>query len=57
LSDVALAAEAGADSTARLTEARAGRAAYVPGDSLIGVQDPGAAAVAIALSAIAAAGA
>ncbi|MFC3687683.1 dihydroxyacetone kinase subunit DhaK [Aquipuribacter hungaricus] len=46
------AAEAGAEETAGMTTARAGRSAYVPSEHLR-VQDPGAAAVAIMLRAAA----
>ncbi|SEA32176.1 dihydroxyacetone kinase subunit DhaK [Rubrimonas cliftonensis] len=42
----AKAARAGADATARMTRARAGRAAYVGADKLAGCNDPGAEAVA-----------
>lgn len=55
LADAARAAVAGADSTAEFSVARAGRASYVPGEVLAGVADPGAVAVAIAISAMAAA--
>jgi dihydroxyacetone kinase len=46
----AIAARAGADATARMTRAKAGRAAYVSADLLNGVPDPGAEAVARLLS-------
>ncbi|WLA12102.1 dihydroxyacetone kinase subunit DhaK [Xanthomonas translucens] len=49
--DAARAARAGADATAQLTQARAGRAAAVPADALRGVADPGADAVARAFAA------
>lgn len=47
---IAAAAEAartGADATAKITRARAGRASYLPEDSLAGHNDPGAEAVAL----------
>jgi dihydroxyacetone kinase len=47
----ARAARAGADATARLDQARAGRSAAVPADALRGVVDPGAEAVARAFAA------
>ncbi|MFC6840144.1 dihydroxyacetone kinase subunit DhaK [Xanthomonas theicola] len=47
----ARAARAGADATAQLTRARAGRSAAVPADALRGVVDPGAEAVARAFAA------
>ncbi len=43
----ALAARKGADSTADIHRAKAGRAAYVPAENLKGYNDPGAEAVAI----------
>ncbi len=43
----ARAARKGADSTAAIYRARAGRAAYVPEENLKGNNDPGAEAVAI----------
>jgi dihydroxyacetone kinase len=43
----ASAARKGADSTASIHKAKAGRAAYVPSDNLKGHNDPGAEAVAI----------
>ncbi|UKE73068.1 dihydroxyacetone kinase subunit DhaK [Xanthomonas graminis] len=49
--DAARAARAGADATAQLTQARAGRSAAVPADALRGVADPGADAVARAFAA------
>jgi dihydroxyacetone kinase len=49
----ATAAQAGAARTATMAKAGAGRAAYVNAQNLDGVQDPGAAAVAIALTAAA----
>ena len=55
LASAAAAARAGADSTARIARATAGRAAYVPGDRLAGNPDPGAEAVAVILEALAAA--
>lgn len=47
LAAAAVAARAGASSTAGIHRARAGRAAYVPTDNLKGNNDPGAEAVAI----------
>jgi dihydroxyacetone kinase len=47
----ARAARTGADATARLDQARAGRSAAVPADALRGVVDPGAEAVARAFAA------
>ena len=47
LSAAANAARDGADSTARITRARAGRASYLPEESLLGHNDPGAEAVAL----------
>ena len=46
LTAAAAAARAGADATARMTEAHAGRAAQVRADALTGVTDPGAEAIA-----------
>ena len=43
----AIAARKGADSTAKITRAQAGRAAYVSAENLEGHNDPGAEAVAI----------
>ncbi|MEL6619662.1 MAG: dihydroxyacetone kinase subunit DhaK [Pseudomonadota bacterium] len=43
----AKAARAGADTTAAITRAKAGRAAYVPSENLAGHNDPGAEAVAL----------
>jgi dihydroxyacetone kinase len=45
LSDAADAARKGADSTAKMLEAKAGRSAYLNSESLEGVKDPGAVAV------------
>jgi dihydroxyacetone kinase len=42
----ATAARVGADATAQMSKAKAGRAAYVPEENLIGHKDPGAEAVA-----------
>ena len=42
----AAAARTGADNTATITKAKAGRAAYLPEQNLKGVNDPGAEAVA-----------
>jgi dihydroxyacetone kinase len=44
--DAAHAARQGAEATAHMAQARAGRSSYVPANHLLGVQDPGAAAVA-----------
>ena len=49
----AAAAQAGANRTATMAKAGAGRASYVNAQNLAGVQDPGAAAVAVALTAAA----
>ncbi len=49
LDAAARAARAGADATARITRARAGRASYLPEESLAGHNDPGAEAVALLL--------
>lgn len=46
LADAAKAARKGADATANITKARAGRASYVGADKLAGHNDPGAEAVA-----------
>jgi len=46
LQEAAIAARTGADSTSQMTKARSGRSAYVPAESLQGVTDPGAEAVA-----------
>lgn len=46
LADAAHAARQGADDTADMTQARAGRSAYVRDDALTGVVDPGAEAIA-----------
>lgn len=43
----AQAARRGADSTSKITQARAGRATYVPASNLLGHNDPGAEAVAL----------
>lgn len=51
LAAAARAARAGADATAQLAQARAGRSAAVPADALRGVVDPGAEAVARAFAA------
>lgn len=48
-----LAARSGADSTATMLHAAAGRASYVPSAALVGVVDPGAEAVARAFAALA----
>lgn len=49
----AAAARAGADSTAAIHRAKAGRAAYVPAENLKGHNDPGAEAVALLFDALA----
>ncbi|MBV7409016.1 MULTISPECIES: dihydroxyacetone kinase subunit DhaK [Roseobacteraceae] len=49
----AAAARAGADSTAQIHRAKAGRAAYVPSDNLKGHNDPGAEAVALVFEGLA----
>lgn len=46
LKEAAAAARAGADNTAKIRRAKAGRAAYVPEENLVGHNDPGAEAVA-----------
>ncbi len=46
LDDAAAAARAGAARTASMSRARAGRSGYVPASALVGVEDPGAAAIA-----------
>jgi dihydroxyacetone kinase len=46
LEQAAKAARAGADATAKMGRAKAGRASYVPEENLIGHNDPGAEAVA-----------
>jgi dihydroxyacetone kinase len=51
----ASAAATGAQTTAGIGTARAGRASYVPTEHLAGVPDPGAEAIAVALRAMAAA--
>ena len=53
LAAAAGAARAGADATAAITKAKAGRAAYVPEASLRGNNDPGAEAVALLLEGLA----
>jgi len=54
LAAAATAARAGAEHTATITRARAGRSAYVPEHALAGAVDPGAEAVALAFAALAA---
>lgn len=49
LDAAATAARAGADATARMKQARAGRSSYVPTSNLNGIPDPGAEAVATLL--------
>ncbi|HEC00455.1 MAG TPA: DAK2 domain-containing protein, partial [Sphingomonadales bacterium] len=46
MADAAVAARAGANSTAQMSKARAGRASYIHADNLSGVIDPGAEAIA-----------
>ena len=53
LAEAAAAARAGADATAKMPSARAGRASYVSASNLSGVIDPGAEAVAILFEALA----
>jgi len=53
LAGAAAAAKRGADRTATMTNARAGRASYVPEAALRGVPDPGAVAMAAVLAALA----
>lgn len=53
LGAAAQAARQGAEATAQLTQARAGRSSYVPAANLSGVQDPGAAAIAAVFEALA----
>ncbi|MEM6322461.1 MAG: dihydroxyacetone kinase subunit DhaK [Pseudomonadota bacterium] len=53
MAKAAAAARVGADSTAEILRAKAGRAAYVPEDSLKGHNDPGAEAVALLFEALA----
>lgn len=52
LGEIAVAARRGAESTALMTEAGAGRSAYLGAASLAGVVDPGAEAIALALEAL-----
>ncbi|ODT64592.1 dihydroxyacetone kinase [bacterium SCN 62-11] len=52
LRSAAAAARSGADSTAAMKSARAGRSAYVPGEHLQGTNDPGAEAVALVMQAL-----
>lgn len=53
LSDAARRAREGADATAGMLSARAGRSSYLHADTLRGVKDPGAEAVALVLEALA----
>jgi ATP-dependent dihydroxyacetone kinase len=53
ISKAAKAARQGADATARMTTARAGRSTYVSADKLKGFNDPGAEAVALLLEGLA----
>ncbi len=50
LDAAAAAARAGADATARMKQARAGRSSHVPASNLNGIPDPGAEAIAILLA-------
>lgn len=52
MADAARAARQGAEATANMKQAGAGRSAYVPKSALDGVTDPGAEAVALALAAL-----
>jgi ATP-dependent dihydroxyacetone kinase len=52
LKAAATAARAGADSTSKIHQAKAGRAAYVPAENLRGNNDPGAEAVALVFEAL-----
>jgi dihydroxyacetone kinase len=52
--DAATAARKGAESTATLSTAKAGRASYVASEHLAGVADPGATAIAVVFEALAA---
>lgn len=54
LAGAAAAAKLGAERTATMTSARAGRSSYVPEDALRGVPDPGAVAFAAIFAALAA---
>jgi dihydroxyacetone kinase len=53
ISAAAKAARTGANATAKMTRARAGRSSYVSADKLKGVNDPGAEAVALLLQGLA----
>tara|TARA_B100001105_G_C22274426_1_gene392472 strand:+ start:181 stop:669 length:489 start_codon:yes stop_codon:yes gene_type:complete len=53
LDEAANAARGGADATARMMTARAGRSSYVPASHLEGIPDPGAEAVALLLEGLA----
>jgi dihydroxyacetone kinase len=53
MSAAATAARAGAENTAKISRAKAGRAAYVPEENLKGHNDPGAEAVALLFEALA----
>ena len=53
LSAAAASARSGADSTANIHRAKAGRAAYVPSENLKGNNDPGAEAVALVFEGLA----
>ena len=49
LTEAARAARQGANATARMTRAKAGRSTYVSAENLIGINDPGAEAIALLL--------
>jgi dihydroxyacetone kinase len=53
LDEAASAARSGADATARMQSARAGRSSYVSASHLDGIHDPGAEAVALLLEGLA----
>jgi dihydroxyacetone kinase len=53
MDEAAVAARQGADATARMKKARAGRSSYVGSDRLAGISDPGAEAIARAFESIA----
>ncbi len=53
IAQAAAAARAGAQATAKISKAKAGRAAYVPEENLLGHNDPGAEAVALVFEGLA----
>jgi ATP-dependent dihydroxyacetone kinase len=53
INKAAAAARSGADATANMKQARAGRSAYISAEKLLGVNDPGAEAVALLLEGLA----